>query len=131
VLFVQQNTPRSTGSMPGLKMERFRLDVPSKFDMAVFIGESGDQVVGRWVYNPDLFDPSTVARMAGLYEVLLRAVASESDVPLSRIYDALGEAEQRLRAAEQKSFHETSLRKLKGAKRKVAMAPANAEGQEE
>jgi amino acid adenylation domain-containing protein len=131
VLFVQQNTPRSTGSMQGLKMERFPLDVPSKFDMAVFIGESADHVVGRWVYNPDLFDASTVARMAGLYEVLLRAVASESNVPLSRIYDALGEAEQRLRAAEQKSFHETSLRKLKGAKRKVAMAPANTEGHEE
>jgi acyl carrier protein len=129
VLFVQQNTPRSAGSMPGIKMERFRLEVPSKFDMAVFIGENEGQVVGRWVYNPDLFDSSTIARMATLYETLLRAVALESNIPLSRIYAALSEAEQRLREAEQKSFQDTSLRKLKGAKRKVAMAPANADGQ--
>jgi acyl carrier protein len=131
VLFVQQNTPRSAASMPGLKMERFRLDVPSKFDMAVFIGDNEGQVVGRWVYNPDLFDASTIARMAGLYEMLLRAVASESNVPLSRICEALSDAEQRLRASEQKSFHETSLRKLKEARRKAAMAPANVDGQEE
>jgi amino acid adenylation domain-containing protein len=131
VLFVQQNTPRSTGSMPGLKMERFRLDVPSKFDMAVFIGENEGQVVGRWVYNPDLFDASTIARMATVYETLLRAVSLESNVPLSRICGTLSEAEQRLREAEQKSFHETSLRKLKGARRKVAMAPTNADGQGE
>jgi non-ribosomal peptide synthetase component F len=112
-------------------MERFRLDVPSKFDMAVFIGENEGQVVGRWVYNPDLFDASTIARMATVYETLLRAVSLESNVPLSRICEALSEAEERLREAEQKSFHETSLRKLKGAKRKVAMAPANADGREE
>jgi hypothetical protein len=61
----------------------------------------------------------------------LRKTALESNITLSRIYEVLSEAEQRLRDAEQKSFHETSLRKLKGLKRKVAMAPATAEGQKD
>jgi len=131
VLFVQQNTPRSTSSFPGLQMERFRFDVPSKFDMAVFMNELEGQVTGFWVYNQDLFDTSTVARMANMYETLLRAVATEPNVPLNRIFEALSEAETRMREAEQKSFHETSLRKLKGARRKVVMAPANGEAQED
>jgi hypothetical protein len=76
-----------------------------------------------------LFDPSTVARMANLYETLLRAVVLDSNVPLSDICAALSEAEHRMRDAEQKSFHETSLRKLKGAKRRVVMAPAGNDGQ--
>src|SRR5207237_5858453 len=56
VLFVQQNTPRSNASMPGLEIGRFPLDVASKFDMAVFMRETGSEVAGSWVYNPDLFD---------------------------------------------------------------------------
>lgn len=129
VLFVQQNTPRSTGNFPGLQIERFGLDVPSKFDMALFMNESEGQVIGRWVYNPDLFDASTIARMANLYETLLRAVVAEPNVPLTRIYETLREAETRLREAGQKSFHETSLRKLKGARRKAAMAPIEGPGE--
>ena len=131
VLFVQQNTPRSTSNFAGLQMERFRFDVPSKFDMAVFMNEIEGQTTGFWVYNQDLFDASTVARMANMYETFLRAVAAESGVPLSRIFEALSEAETRMREAEQKSFHETSLRKLKGARRKAVMAPADGEGREE
>ena len=69
--------------------------------------------------------------MASLYEALLRAVAAEPDVPLSKICGALGEVEQRLRQSEQKSFHETSLRKLKGARRKAVTAPADGESQAE
>jgi acyl carrier protein len=131
VLFVQQNTPRSTASLPGLKIDRFRMDVPSKFDLAVFLGENDGQVIGRWVYNPDLFEASTILRMASLYEMLLRAVAAEPNVPLSKLYEKIGEAEQKLRQTEQKSFHETSLKKLKGARRKAVMAPASGEDNEQ
>ena len=127
VLFVQQNTPRSTAHLTGLRMDRFPLQVPSKFDMAVFMAESEGGQLGRWVYNPDLFDASTVERMANLYEMLLRAVAAEPNVPLNEIYGALGEAEHRLRKSEQKSFHETSRSRLKGARRKAAMAPVDGE----
>jgi len=127
VLFVQQNTPRSTAQLEGLLMDRFPLEVPSKFDMAVFMAESEGQQIGRWVYNPDLFDASSIERMANLYEMLLRAVAAEPNVPLSQILGGLGEAEHRLRKSEQKSFHETSRSKLKGARRKAAMVPVDGE----
>jgi hypothetical protein len=36
-----------------------------------------------------------------------------------------------LRQSEQKSFHETSLRKLKGARRKAVTAPADGESRTE
>ncbi len=73
VLFVQQNTPPgSTSSMPGIEMSPYVLDVPSKFDMAVFVSESDEGVNGYWLYNPDLFEAATVARMAGLFQLVLR-----------------------------------------------------------
>lgn len=40
VLFVQQNTPRSPMSMPGLTMSWFPMGLQSKFDMAVFVAET-------------------------------------------------------------------------------------------
>jgi hypothetical protein len=69
--------------------------------------------------------------MADLYETVLRAAASTPDVPLSRLDEVLGQAQQQLRQSEQKSFHETSLRKLKGARRKAVSAPADGESRTE
>jgi non-ribosomal peptide synthetase component F len=93
----------------------------------LFINNPDQLPVTTWMYNPNLFDASTIARFAELYELLLRSVATEPDAPLNRIYDALGEAEHHLQEAAQKAFQETSLRKLKGARRKAAVAPADGE----
>ena len=72
------------------------------------------------MYNPNLFDASMIARMADLYGALLRSAAAEPEAPLSRIYGALDEAEQ-------KAFQQTSLRKLRGARRKAATASVDGE----
>ena len=42
--------------MPGLNMSQYPIDVPSKFDMAVFVTETDKGVSGTWLYSRDLFD---------------------------------------------------------------------------
>ncbi|HZP18128.1 MAG TPA: condensation domain-containing protein, partial [Terriglobales bacterium] len=119
VLFVQQNTPRSASGIPGLKMAPFRLEVPSKFDMALFMNETGNEVIGRWVYNPDLFDASSIARMASSYELVLRSALVDPKMRLGAFCELLASAEKQMRGSEQKKFQQAGLEKLKKIRRKV------------
>lgn len=119
VLFVQQNTPRGTNKIPGLEIAKFPLDVPSKFDVAVFMQEVEDDVIGRWVYNPDLFDATTVAAMASKYELALRTVVTEPKIRLGALCEHLAKKEEEQRSTEQHKFQQSGLEKLKKARRKV------------
>ncbi len=119
VLFVQQNTPRGATPMPGLEMSPFPLDVPSKFDMVVFVFETDKGVSGIWLYNPDLFDSTTIARMAGLYQLVLERATANPALRLSQLREMLTEEEKQHRASQHKEFQERSLQKLKSVKRKA------------
>jgi non-ribosomal peptide synthetase component F len=119
VLFVQQNTPRSNGSMPGLELRRFPLDLPSKFDMAVFMKEEQNEIAGSWVYNPDLFEGSTVAQMAAGFETVLRTITVNPAIKLDSICEALAELQKQQREAGQKKMQVAGLEKLKRVRRKA------------
>ena len=118
VLFVQQNLPRAAGGMTGLEVGGFPVEVASKFDMAVFFSETPAGAVGNWVYNPDLFDASTIARMGTLYRTVLEKAAENPGLKLSELLAELVEAERRERAAEHKDFEAASLKKLKSIRRR-------------
>ena len=119
VLFVQQNTPRSTSTFPGLEISRFKVEVDSKFDMAVFVSETPQEIASSWVYNPDLFDHATIARMAANFELALRTVTTQPNIKLDELCAALAGADKQQRESEQKKFEETGLAKLKKIRRKV------------
>jgi amino acid adenylation domain-containing protein len=119
VLFVQQNTPRSNAVMPGIEIGRFPLEVQSKFDMAVFMRETANEVVGSWVYNVDLFEAGTITRMAANFEMLLEAAVADPKIRLSSLSDLLATAEKQQRGSEHKKFQEAGLQKLKKARRKA------------
>jgi hypothetical protein len=79
------------------------------------------------MYNPKLFDASTIARTASLSETLLRNIVAEPGTLLNRIHKVLDNEEQRLREVQQKAFQETSLRKLRTVRRRAVVAPADGE----
>ena len=118
VLFVQQNTPRNTSVMPGIQISPYVLDVPSKFDMAVFVSESDEGVTGYWLYNPDLFEANTIVRMAALFQLILETVTATPTAKLSSLLQTLEDADQQQRLAQQREFKEISLQKLKSFKRR-------------
>ena len=54
----------------------------AKFDMTLFLTETGQGIQSCFEYNSDLFYPETVARMAKHFETLLTAATVDPDRPL-------------------------------------------------
>ena len=119
VLFVQQNTPRSTMAMGGLKMKWEQMEVLSKFDLAVFVAETNEGTVNQWAYSAELFDPPTIARMAGLYQLVLEKATANPALRLSEIHAVLAEEDKQHRSSLHKEFQQSSAQKLKTARRKT------------
>lgn len=85
VLFVLQNAFRPSVSLRGLSIG-WESEIRSvRFDLELHIWDTAEGLVGTFMYNTDLFDASTIARMAGHFQTLLHAVAAEPDRRLSRL----------------------------------------------
>jgi hypothetical protein len=86
--------------------------------LVLFINDPERIPSATWMYNPNLFEASTIVRMAGAYETLLRTVAVDPEVTFESLVEALNEFERAQCDGEQKEFQQVSLRKLKGIRRK-------------
>ncbi len=119
VLFVQQNTPRKSSPMPGIETTPYPLEMPSKFDMVIFVMETDNGISGNWLYNPDLFDSSTISKMASLFQLVLETVITNPTLSISSLTETLAQADQQQRQTQHKEFQEISLQKLKSFKRRA------------
>ena len=68
----------------------------AKFDLTVHMTECAEGLFARFEYSTDLFDASTIARLAAHYERLLTAMAARPDHPAARL-TFLSESEQQQR----------------------------------
>ena len=100
-------------------MNWFPMELPSKFDMAVFVAETDKGVNGIWVYSSDLFDASTIARMEGMFQLVLEKATANPSLRLSELTGILAEEELQRRVTQHKEFQQLSAKKLKTAKRKT------------
>jgi non-ribosomal peptide synthetase component F len=86
VLFVLQNTPVQSLELPGLTFRPIKAEGgKAKFDLAVFVSETGDQLFMEWVYDTDLYSASQIDEMTQHYESLLGYVVAEPNVRLKKI----------------------------------------------
>ncbi len=119
ILFVLQNAPTESLKLTGLTLRQLDFDREmSKFDLALFIEETGEGLVGNWVYKTDLFEAATVTRMAGHFETLLESIVAQPDARLSAL-EMLTESEKRQQAVETREREASQIKKLKSAKRKT------------
>jgi hypothetical protein len=84
VMFSLQNMPSSTIELPDLRIAP--IDITrnkAKFDLILFMREQGDELVGTFEYNTDLFLPGTIARMGRHFTTLLESIAAAPDSPIS------------------------------------------------
>jgi len=65
----------------------------SKFDLTLELDEREEQIIGRFEYNTDLFDASTIKRMAGHFQRILEGIIADPHQRLSQL-PLLTEAEQ-------------------------------------
>jgi len=73
-------------ALPGLSLERYRLpNETSKFDLVVNALDLQDRTLLEWRHDADLFDPDTIARWAGCFDVLLAAWVSDPSLRASEL----------------------------------------------
>lgn len=131
VLFVMQNTPSPRRELAGLELVPFEMPVTqSKFDLAVFMVERDDRLVGYWVYRTELFERDTILRMARQFETLLAGAASRPDTRLSAL-EIFNEEERQRRQVEQKERKQLHHRKLKATEPRTASLPSPLPGDRE
>ena len=96
VMFVFQNQPLRSLTLPGLTIETFKRDgkaLPkadrkqgnAMFDLTLFMRETEDGLSGKIVFKTDLFDSATIHRMAGHFQTLLTGIATNPQKPISQL----------------------------------------------
>ena len=94
VMVLLQNTPDEIPDLPGLTVTEVHAPVvTSTHDLTIEFQQSGTELLGGIEYNPDLFDETTIVRLAHHLRVLLAALAAAPDRPLGTL-DLVDDAER-------------------------------------
>lgn len=94
--FSLQNNDIKELSLADLTLSQFPdTGKTAKFDLALAIEESDDGLYLNWNYATSLFDRSTIARMAGNFEILLKGLVSKPQENVFNV-DMLSEQERQL-----------------------------------
>ncbi len=87
--------PGARVDLGGLTLETIPLEQQiAQFDLTLTMGEAGGRLIASFDYNRDLFDATTVERLAGHFERLLAAALQDPDRAVSEL-PLLGPAEAR------------------------------------
>ena len=85
-MFVLQNTAPAVLDIDGTQAAPYELqDSTAKFEISVSLRNTGDGLRGTLEYNTDLFDRSTLERMAAHFEQLLEGICANPDARLSAL----------------------------------------------
>ena len=117
VLLVMQNQPGQQFELPNLRLSRFDLPLESsRFDLALFLSETDNGLAGLWLYNPDLFEPHTIARLSTNYRKLLGSIGCD---PAARLdsFEILND-EVKQEKMEKKELQQVRLNRLRSVRRK-------------
>ena len=86
VTFAFQNAPVPPLAAPGLSVQPFEIqERTSRFDLEFDLRDVGDGFGGFIAFNTDLFEPSTIDRMARCYATLLAAAGARPDERISEL----------------------------------------------
>ena len=78
VMFSLHNTPQSSWDLPGLTIQDMSLPIDEqvRFDLEVQYQEVSGGLEGVWNYSADLFDATTITRIARSFQTLLQAIVA-------------------------------------------------------
>ncbi len=120
VAFGVQNAPVRSLELPGLKLSpRSYNNEVARYDLTLWMLEGEDGLTASWTYSTDLFDASTITRMNGHYETLLRSVAERPEARVSAL-NLLTDFEREQRERRESEWEEASVAKLKPGRRRAA-----------
>ncbi|QLE49536.1 amino acid adenylation domain-containing protein [Nostoc sp. C057] len=114
VLFVLQNAPMPPLELPGLTLSLLEIEHKvARFDLALFLTETEQGISGKWQYNSDLFDASTITLMTDRFQTLLNSIISQPDARIGSL-EMLTEAERKQQAIQKKERKAFNQKKLIG-----------------
>jgi non-ribosomal peptide synthetase component F len=118
VLFVMQNTPHEVLDLSGLRLSQFELGSEhSRFDLALFVAGDERELQGLWLYNPDLFEEATIARMSARFEVLLHNIVIDPSTRVDAL-EVLTDAELADKAMEKTERNQSQISRLRAVRRR-------------
>ena len=87
VAFSAHNTATEALHLPGLRLRQIDTGgaVTARFDLEAHVSERDDGLEITFIYNTDLFEASTIRRMMGHFQNLLRGLGARPDRRLSQV----------------------------------------------
>jgi len=96
VMFILQNAPAEALELPGLTLKPLELGTATaQVDLTLTVREMPNGLIGEFRYAVDLFDASTIERMAGHWRVLLEAMVETPECRIENL-PLISETERRL-----------------------------------
>ena len=79
-------SPMPQIDMEGLTVSRVAVETTTaKFDLSLYFSNIASGLIGQWEYNTDLFDATTIARMARHFQTLLEGIAANPQTRVSEL----------------------------------------------
>jgi amino acid adenylation domain-containing protein len=86
VMFVLQNASKQDFELSGVELSSIGTgNTAAKFDLTLSLLDTREGLVGALEYNSDLFHASTMRRMAGCYEQLLKSAVADAEQQVSKM----------------------------------------------
>jgi amino acid adenylation domain-containing protein len=86
VMFILQNGTATTKQMSDVTMTPKAVEqVTAQFDLTLSMEETPDGLTGFWQYNSDLFEPQTIKRMIGHFEMLLTGIVTQPNTSVTAL----------------------------------------------
>jgi amino acid adenylation domain-containing protein len=86
VMFALQNAPAQPLQLEGLQVTPLPVgSAKAKFDLTVMLMDEAEGLKCSLIYNTDLFDADTIARLARHYQALLAGAAADPDRPIAAL----------------------------------------------
>ncbi|MGH2389234.1 MAG: condensation domain-containing protein, partial [Chloroflexota bacterium] len=84
LMLVFLNTPDVEMEFAGLTVERHAEETATaKFDLTMYLTQTAESLLVTAEYNTDLFDPDTISRLLGHFQLLLKNIVIDSTARLS------------------------------------------------
>jgi amino acid adenylation domain-containing protein len=120
VWFVLQNAPKSNLELEGLKLTILESEGNMvRHDLKLQLTETQEGLQGFFEYKTDLFQATTIARMAVVLETLLTTVVEQPDISLEQLIKLLQETEKEQQIIQNKELQQARIQKLGKVERKA------------
>jgi len=86
IMFVLQNNEKAGVKLPELSLKPIEQPKPfSMYDLSLLADENSTGLLLNWEYNTDIFDTTTIQRMAGHFDLLLHSLVQSPDNDVRKV----------------------------------------------